>query len=323
MRALRVDGEPSLVDVPRPEPGPGEALVRVVVAGVCNTDLEILKGYMGFRGVLGHEFVGIVEQSENEHFIGRRVVGEINCVCRSCHYCKLDMPHHCLNRSVLGIQNRDGAFAEYLTLPESNLHLVPDGMPDDVAVFTEPTAAAFRITEQIEVSTNDRVIVLGAGKLGQLIAQVLWLRTKKLVCVGRSAWKLDLLNRLHIRTAHKDEPVEPGADIVVEATGSPEGLARAFELVRPEGTIVLKTTVAGNTGVAMSLPVINEVKIVGSRCGPFRPALEALALGNVEVKPMISEAYDVADGVKALQRASARDVMKVLLRMEPVPAVSG
>jgi threonine dehydrogenase-like Zn-dependent dehydrogenase len=323
MRALLVDGALSLVELPRPERGPREALVRVVVAGVCNTDLEILNGYMQFRGVPGHEFVGIVEQCENEHLLGRRVVGEINCVCRTCHYCKLDMPHHCLNRTVLGISNRNGAFAEYITLPEANLHLVPDGMPDDVAVFTEPTAAAFRITEQIEVAPNDRVIVLGAGKLGQLIAQVLWLRTKKLVCVGRSAWKLDLLNRLQIRTAHKDEPVEPGADIVVEATGSPEGLARAFELVRPEGTIVLKTTVAGETGFEMSVPVINEVKIVGSRCGPFRPALEALALGNVEVKPMISETYDVADGVEALRRASARDVMKVLLRMEPVPALSG
>ncbi len=323
MRALMVDGDAKLVDLPHPEPGPGEALVRVAVAGVCNTDIEILNGYMGFKGVLGHEFVGVVEQSENEHLVGRRVVGEINCVCRTCHYCKLDMPHHCLNRTVLGILNRNGAFAEYLTLPEMNLHLVPDGMANEVAVFTEPTAAAFRIMEQLEITPNDRVVVLGAGKLGQLIAQVLWLRTKKLVCVGRSAWKLDLLNRLHIRTAHKDEPVEPGADIVVEATGSPEGLARALELVRPEGTIVLKTTVAGDTCVDMSLPVINEVKIIGSRCGPFRPALEALALGNVEVRQMVSETYDLQDGVEALNRATARDVMKVLLRMEPVPAVSG
>lgn len=320
MRALFVDGDVTLMELPRPEPGPGEALVRVVVAGVCNTDLEILNGYMGFRGVPGHEFVGVVEKCRNEHLMRRRVVGEINCVCRSCHYCKLDMPHHCLNRSVLGIANRNGAFAEYLTLPEENLHLIPDGVADDVAVFTEPTAAAFRITEQLEISPNDRVIVLGAGKLGQLIAQVLWLRTKKLVCVGRSAWKLDLLNRLQIRTAHKDEPIESGADIVVEATGSPEGFARALELVRPEGTIVLKTTVAGDSNLDMSVPVINEVRIIGSRCGPFRPALEALALGNVEVKPMISETYDVADGVAALRRASARDVMKILLRMEPVPA---
>ncbi|MCL4218552.1 MAG: alcohol dehydrogenase catalytic domain-containing protein [Candidatus Hydrogenedentes bacterium] len=323
MRALVFDEEIAIADLPKPEPGPGEALVRVLVAGVCNTDLEILHGYMGFRGVPGHEFVGVVEACENEHLHGRRVVGEINCVCHACHYCKLDMPHHCLNRSVLGILNRNGAFAEYLTIPEENLYLVPEGMPDDVAVFTEPTAAAFRITEQIEISANDRVVVLGAGKLGQLVAQVLWLRTKKLVCIGRTAWKLDLLNRLHIRTAHKDEPVEPGADIVVEATGSPEGFARALELVRPEGTIVLKTTVAGTSSLDMSLPVINEVKVIGSRCGPFRPALEALALGNVEVKSMITETYDIGDGIDALNRASARDVMKVLLRMEPVPAVSG
>lgn len=315
MRALVFDGEARVVDRPMPVPAQGEALVRVLAAGICNTDLEIIKGYMGFQGVLGHEFVGIVEQAPNPQLVGKRVVGEINCVCHTCQYCQLEMPHHCLNRTVLGILGRDGAFAEYLVLPEENLHLVPSSIRDDVAVFTEPVAAACRILEQVAVREDDRVVVLGDGKLGQLIAQVLWLHAKNLVCVGRHGWKLELLARLGIRTAHADDPVERGADIVVEATGSYAGFSRALELVRPEGTVVLKTTVAHPTALDLSAPVINEVRVIGSRCGPFRPALEALSLGNVEVRPMISEAYQLADAGLALQRAAQPGIMKVLLHM--------
>ena len=186
---------------------------------------------------------------------------------------------------------------------------------DDVAVFTEPLAAAFRITEQILVEPDDRVIVLGDGKLGQLAAQVLHLATKNLVCAGRHAWKLELLSQLGIATALDEDPLEPGADIVVEATGRVEGLARALELVRPEGTVVLKSTAAGMTPLRFAAPVINEIRILGSRCGPFRPALEALALGTVEVRPMISESYELADGVQAMARAEDPGVMKVLLHM--------
>jgi threonine dehydrogenase-like Zn-dependent dehydrogenase len=184
-----------------------------------------------------------------------------------------------------------------------------------VAVFTEPCAAAFRILEQIEVADQDRIIVLGDGKLGQLVAQVLWLRSKHLVCVGRHRDKLKRLSELHIDTAHLDDPLDGGADLVVEASGAPEGLQRALELVRPEGTVVLKTTAADQTCLDMSLPVINEVRVVGSRCGPFRPALEALALGTVEVEPMVSEVYPLEDGVAAMARAMEPGVMKVLLRM--------
>jgi threonine dehydrogenase-like Zn-dependent dehydrogenase len=226
------------------------------------------------------------------------------------------MPHHCSNRSVLGLVNRNGAFAEYLTLPEENLHLVPNAIRDDVAVFTEPTAAAFRILEQVDLTEEDRVIVLGDGKLGQLVAQALRLRTKHLVCVGRHRWKLALLANLKIATAHVEEPVEPGADVVVEATGSEEGLHRAMELVRPEGTVVLKTTIASPSPFTLSMPVINEVHIVGSRCGPFRPALEALTLGTVEVRPMISEHYELQDGIQAMERAADPDVLKVLVHVE-------
>jgi threonine dehydrogenase-like Zn-dependent dehydrogenase len=315
MRALVFDGGLKVTQVPDPHPVEGEALVRVLAAGICNTDLEILKGYMGFKGILGHEFVGMVEHAQNAALVGKRVVGEINCICHTCQYCQLEMPHHCLNRTVLGIQGRNGAFAEYLTLPEENLHLAPNSVRDDVAVFTEPTAAAFRITEQVSIREDDRIIVLGDGKLGQLIAQVLWLSSKNLTCVGRHDWKLALLAKLGIRTVHFDDPIERGADIVVDATGSYEGFSRAMELVRPEGTIVLKTTVAHPTALDLSGPVINEIRVVGSRCGPFRPALEALSLGNVEVRPMISEAFDLRDAEAALRRAADRDVLKVLLHM--------
>ncbi|MBI4558304.1 MAG: alcohol dehydrogenase catalytic domain-containing protein [Candidatus Hydrogenedentes bacterium] len=317
MRALILDdqGRLRLDDAPVPKPEPGEALIRVFTAGICNTDLELVKGYMGFRGIPGHEFVGVVEQCGNEHLRGKRVVGEINCVCHQCHYCELEIPHHCTRRSVLGILKRNGAFAEYVTLPEENLHLVPNSMRDDVAVFTEPTAAAFRILEQVSVDQEDRVIVLGDGKLGQLIAQVLWLHTKRLVCIGRHRSKLALLEKLKIAAVLDTEPVEPGADLVVDATGSSHGLGRALELVRPEGTIVLKTTVAQGMTADMSLSVINEVHIVGSRCGPFRPALEALTLGNVEVRPMVSEHFKLEDGVEAFDRARDPEVLKVLIHV--------
>lgn len=313
MLAVMFDGEPRLADVPVPVPGPGEALVRTLMTGICNTDLEILKGYMGFRGVIGHEFVGIVEHSSNPHLLGKRVVGEINCVCRRCRYCQSELSHHCPNRTVLGIQNRNGTLAEYFVLPEENLFMVAEGMPDEIAVFTEPAAAAFRIDEQIDISQNDRVIVLGDGKLAQLIAQVVALRTKRLTCIGKHTWKLDMLRKLHIPVATATDPVEPGADIVVEATGSPQGLARAMDLVRPEGTIILKTTVAQASPINFSVPVINEINIVGSRCGPFRPALEALMLGTVEVRSLISERYPLAEALRALERAAAPGVMKVLV----------
>jgi len=315
MRAVVFDGEVKVTEIPMPRPADGEALLRVLTAGVCKTDLELTKGYMSFQGVPGHEFVGMVEQCSNPHLQGKRVVGEINCVCHRCRFCRLEMPHHCLNRTVLGVQNRQGAFAEFVTLPEENLHLVPNSIRDDVAVFTEPLAAAFRIPEQVTVNADDSVVVLGDGKLGQLCAQVLWLYSKRLVCVGKHPWKLDLLNNLHINTARRDDPIERGADIVVEATGSYEGLMRALELARPEGTIILKTTSAHPTALELSAPVINEIKIIGSRCGPFRPALEALAMGNVEVRPMISETYELRDATVALQRAASPEVMKVLLHI--------
>ena len=316
MKALVLDGEAQIQDVPIPERPEGESLIRVVTAGVCNTDLELLKGYMDFSGVLGHEFVGIVERSDTNSLIGKRVVGEINCVCRTCDFCQREMPNHCANRTVLGILNRHGAFAEYLTLPDENLHVVPDGVEDDIAVFTEPLAAAHRILEQVEIEQSDRVIILGAGKLGQLIAQVLNPMTKHLLVVGKNDWKLEILKDLKIATADVYEPLQRNhADFVIDATGSYEGFTRAIELVRPEGTIVLKTTITHPTALEMSVPVINEIRIIGSRCGPFRPALESLATNAVSVGPLVSETYELPEAVHALQRARAREVMKVLIQM--------
>lgn len=315
MKALVFDGSIRVAEVPVPRREPGEALIKVLSAGICKTDLEIVKGYMGYKGVLGHEFVGMVAESDNEHLLGKRVVGEINCVCHRCQYCQREMPNHCMNRTVLGILNRDGAFAEFVTLPEENLHIVPNSIRDDVAVFTEPTAAAYRIMEQVVITRDDSVAVLGDGRLGQLISQVLSLTTKNVTCVGKHRWKMDLLRQQHINVVHKDEPLERGFDIVVDATGSYDGFSRAMELVRPEGTVVLKTTATHPTAMELSLPVVNEVNIVGSRCGPFRPALESLALGNVEVRPLVSETFELNDAQQAMDRAFNGDVIKVILHM--------
>ncbi len=316
MKAIRFDGELSLADVPVPTPRSGEALIRVLMAGVCNTDIEITKGYMGFKGILGHEFVGVVESAPKPELIGKRVVGEINCVCGMCEYCAAGMSTHCPTRTVLGIEGRDGAFAEYVTLPVENLHVVPDSVRNEVAVFTEPTAAAFRVLEQIDLGEDERVIVMGDGKLGQLCAQVLWQRAHEVTCVVRHPEKLALLQRLNIHTILDGDPIEPGADVVVEATGSAGGFARAMELVRPMGAIVLKTTVAGSVSVPLALAVIHEIVVVGSRCGPFAPALEALTMGTVSVEPMISTVMPLSAGVEAIEAARDTGMLKVLICME-------
>jgi threonine dehydrogenase-like Zn-dependent dehydrogenase len=307
------NGDVRLTDVAKPERGPGEALIHVRLAGICNTDLELAKGYMGFSGILGHEFVGTVTDSNDLSLLGKRVVGEINCPCHRCRYCQLELPNHCLSRSVLGILNRNGAFAEYLTLPVENLHLVPDSIPDETAVFIEPIAAACRILEQVNVEPESKVIVLGDGKLAQLVAQVLRQRTPQVLAIGKYPWKLALMERFGVQTATVHDPVERGADIVVEATGSYEGFNRAIEVVRPEGTIVLKTTVAHPTAFDLSVPVIDELTIIGSRCGPFRMALEMLQDGKVDVGSLISQTYPLSDALNAFERAKANDVMKILI----------
>ena len=316
MRALIYDGQLKFVeDYPTPVPPPSEALVRVTLAGICNTDIEITKGYMGFTGVLGHEFVGVVEECADESMIGKRVVGEINCYCGECDYCRRGLVTHCPNRTTLGISGRDGAFADYLVLPRRNLHVVPDALSDEEAVFTEPLAAALEILEQVHVKPTDRTVVLGDGKLGLLVAQVLSLVGCDLVAVGKHPQKLAILQRRGIETRLVEEGIDLKADIVVDCTGNPSGFEMARELVRPRGTIVVKSTFHGASQIAFTPMVVNEVTIVGSRCGPFAAALRLLERGLIEVRPLISAVYPLDEGLAAFKRAKARGTLKVLLRM--------
>jgi threonine dehydrogenase-like Zn-dependent dehydrogenase len=266
---------------------------------------------MGFSGVLGHEFVGVAEDGP---YAGRRVVGEINCSCWLCPTCRAGRPTHCPNRTVIGILNHDGAFADFIAIPQRNLHLVPDPMATDVAVFTEPVAAAFQIPAQLSFDRADRIVILGDGRLGNLCAQVLARLSDRVLVVAKHAEKLAVLQSLGISTTLlPDTPLEPMADVVVDCTGSDTGLPTALALVRPRGTIVLKTTVAGAQTMAWAPIVIDEVSIVGSRCGPFERALSALSEGQVTVAPLISGRFDLSRGVDALDAATTGPVLKVLI----------
>jgi threonine dehydrogenase-like Zn-dependent dehydrogenase len=314
MKALRFEkGELRLVsdlDVPH---RPGEALVRVTLAGICNTDLEIVGGYADFCGTPGHEFVGVVEGSPHRSQIGARVVGEINAGCGDCSLCRSGDPRHCPQRTVLGIANRDGAFAEYLSLPPLNLLVVPDRIPDRAAVFVEPLAAACEILEQVEVTPSHRVIVLGDGKLGQLIARVLATTGCRLTLVGKHPDKLKLATSAGIETALVRTGDNDRADVVVEASGSPAGIRQALEMVRPRGTIVVKSTFRETAEIDISRVVVNEISLVGSRCGRFTKALELLSRGVGDLEPMITEEFPLAMGIEAFRRASSPGAMKVLL----------
>jgi threonine dehydrogenase-like Zn-dependent dehydrogenase len=317
MRAIVLEGNRAFLstDRPMPTPAPGEAVVRVIRAGVCETDLQLVRGYMGFSGVLGHEFVGVAEEGP---YAGRRVVGEINCSCWTCETCLAGRPTHCPNRTVIGILNHDGAFADFIAVPQRNLHLVPDAMPTDVAVFTEPVAAAFEIPAQMTIRRTDRIVILGDGRLGNLCAQVLSDLSDRVLVIGKHPEKLGVVRALGIATALvADAPRERLADIVVDCTGSDTGLPAALALVRPRGTIVLKTTVAGAQTLAWAPIVIDEISIVGSRCGPFDRALAALSSGQVAVDSMISERFDLSGGIDAIDAARTRPVLKVLLDVAP------
>jgi threonine dehydrogenase-like Zn-dependent dehydrogenase len=301
-------------DVPVPQPPPGEALIRVRVAGICNTDLERVRGYYPFSGVPGHEFVGEVASCPDApEWKGRRVVGEINAVCGSCATCRAGRRSHCERREVLGILGRNGSFAEYLTLPVGNLLAVPPSVPDEVAVFTEPTAAALQIQHQIRVGAGDRVVVLGAGKLGSLVAQTLELSGCELTVATRDGRAPEVLRGGEMRVV-STAALEPGrADVVVECTGDPTGFALARAAVRPRGTLVLKSTHSGDTPVSLSSLVVDELTLVGSRCGPFAPALELLASGRVEVSGLIAGRFPLEQGLAGYERAARPGTLKVLL----------
>jgi threonine dehydrogenase-like Zn-dependent dehydrogenase len=316
MRAIVLETDDVQLDMVRSAPAPAaeEVLVRVTRAGVCETDLQLIKGYMGFRGVLGHEFVGVAESGP---LAGQRVVGEINCACWQCDTCRSGFPTHCPNRTVLGILNHDGAFADLIAVPQRNLHRVPDAIPDDIAVFTEPVAAAFQIPAQIEIAGSERIVVLGDGRLGNLCAQVLASMADEVLVIGKHREKLALLDAMGLKTALlSDDLPQRSFDIVVDCTGSESGLPAALKLVRPRGTIVLKTTVAGTQTLAWAPFVIDEVTLVGSRCGPFDRALNALEHGLVDVEPLITDRFSLSDGLKALQKAQQKGVLKVLIEMD-------
>jgi threonine dehydrogenase-like Zn-dependent dehydrogenase len=358
VKALLFDGTLSYTgEMARPDPAPGEALVRVRMAGICETDIQITKGYRGFRGIPGHEFAGIVEavNSPDQCWVGKRVVGEINCGCGTCALCLKGLQKHCPGRTTLGIAGRNGAFAEYLTLPLMNLHEVPDSVSDEEAIFVEPLAAAFEIIEQVPVGPSDSVLVMGDGKLGILCALVLQLSHPDVTLLGKHSNKLQIAESLGLNVARiangigemgrqfgvrssefgkagemeyaRSPQSTPGPstlvtrhsalttafDVVVDATGSAEGLEMALQFVRPLGTIVLKTTVAQAAPVNLAPVVINEITVVGSRCGPFPPALEALASGTIRVGPLLSGVFPLSRGVDAMVAAEEPPNLKIAL----------
>jgi threonine dehydrogenase-like Zn-dependent dehydrogenase len=302
-------------DLPVPDPPPGEARVRVRLAGICATDLELVRGYYPYTGVLGHEFVGVVvESSDDPAWVGQRVVGEINVACGKCETCRAGRHTHCEKRSVLGIKDRHGALAEYLTLPLGNLHRVPPSIQDEAAVLTEPLAAALEILQQVPIHPTDRVLVIGAGRLGQLIARTLVLTGCDLQVMARHENQVTLLKPQHIAVVPEGAVPSRCMDVVIEATGSPAGFVLARQAVRPRGTLVLKSTYKGDTRLDLSGMVVDEITLTGSRCGPFAPALRLLEREQVDPTPLIQERYALADGLAAFERAAQPGALKVLLQ---------
>jgi threonine dehydrogenase-like Zn-dependent dehydrogenase len=316
MLALRVKkNRLSVRDVEKPKPD-NEAIVRVVLSGICNTDIEIARGYAGFNGTIGHEFVGVVEESPDNQLLGKRVVGEINAGCGKCELCRAGDSRHCASRTVLGIVGRDGTHAEYLRLPLSNLIPLPEKIPDEHAVFTEPLAAACGVLERVSIAESDHIAVIGDGKLGLLCAQVAALTGASVMLVGKHSGKLRIAERRGIETATAKQAAKKNRafDVVIEASGSPSGFALALELLKAQGRLVLKSTFHGATEFETSRVVVDEISIVGSRCGRFTPAIDLLKKGAVDVDSLISEEYPLAEGVHAMSRAGAKGVLKVLLR---------
>jgi threonine dehydrogenase-like Zn-dependent dehydrogenase len=316
------------IQKPLPRLRPGWALVRVRLAGICNTDIEILRGYHNFHGTLGHEFVGDVvgvASAKDRGWVGRRIVGEINLACaglgfrKQCSYCRRSIPTHCARRRVLGIIGQDGAFAEYLTLPIVNLHRVPAGIPDEAAVFTEPLAAACEILEQVNIRTHRDAAVIGDGKLAQLIARVLRAAGLRVVMIGKHDGKLRLARLADIATVKVTSPSARRADaftLTVEATGSPSGLALAQQITAPRGTLILKSTFHGAADVETWPIVVKELTVIRSRCGPFPRAFALLRSGRVDPRPLTSRIFPLKDATKAIRYAQQPGVMKVLLRPE-------
>ena len=300
-----------------PSPLENESLVEVIQAGICETDLQLTRGYMNFAGILGHEFVGVARSGPFEN---KRVVGEINCNCQSCPRCNVGMGNHCANRTVLGIYQHDGAFADFVAVPHHNLHVLPDTVSDDEAVFVEPLAAAFQILQQISVSANDSVLICGDGRLSLMCASVLKLTGASITVIGKHPAKLDRFELLNVQTqllSQQDDEYKL-FDVVVDCTGSSSGLELALNRVRPCGTVVLKTTVAADHQLSLAKIVIDEINVVGSRCGPFDKAIDALEDKRVDVDRWITDRFPIESGVQAFEQATAPESLKVVLDINKV-----
>lgn len=319
MKALRVENKNlRLSEVPVPE-AEGEALIRVLRSGICNTDIEIVKGYAGFEGTIGHEFVGVVEESKDApELAGKRVVGEINVGCGICDLCKQYDSRHCEKRTVLGILGRDGCHADLLTLPARNLLEVPDEISNEEAIFAEPLAAAFGITEQLEIKPETKIAVVGDGKLGILCAWSLATKSKKLFLIGKHQSKLKIAEKGNVEgiLLEAASKLKRNFDVVVEASGSESGFETALNLLKPRGKLVLKSTFHGKPTWEASRVVVDEITIIGSRCGIFSPALDLLRQKRFDVKDLISDEFPLSEGVRAFDEASKRDTLKVMISME-------
>jgi len=315
MKATFFDGKQMIFDNNYPDPKFNETLVQVNLAGICGTDLEILNGYMKYSGILGHEFVGTVVKSNNPNLIGKRVVGEINAGCTKCDFCIRGMERHCPSRTVLGILKRDGAFAEFLSLPEKNLHVIPDSISDEQAVFVEPLAAAFEINEQISLKPEWNVAVVGDGRLAQLIIQVIKLTCSNITCFGKHQNKLEGLIQSGIKIKIGIESTDEQLfDLVVEATGSNSGFTDTMKLVKPRGAVVLKSTIASRENLDLTSTIINEITLIGSRCGLFKPAIDALATGVISVDSMVDCTFPLDKFEDAIVHAKKPDTLKVFLK---------
>ena len=315
MKATYFDGQKIILENSFPTPNSDEVLIRVNLAGICGTDLEILDGYMKYCGILGHEFVGTVEKSNNSALVGKRVVGEINAGCENCSSCKRGLQRHCPKRTVLGILNRNGAFAEFLLLPEKNLHIIPDAITDKQAIFVEPLAAAFEIKEQVKLDPTWSVAVVGDGRLAQLILQVLKISCSNVTCFGKHESKLESISKLGIKNKVGIEiKDEFQYDLVVEATGSNSGFTDTMKLVKPRGIVILKSTIASRENLDLTPAVVNEVTLIGSRCGLFKPAIEALATKKISVDHMIDSIFPLENFSEAIQHAKKPDTLKVYLK---------
>lgn len=319
MKAVVFNRKLEVVEAPKPVSTGDESVVRLIQAGICNTDLEITRGYFGFKGVPGHEFVGRVESSRTPSLVGARVVGEINAACRRCEVCRSGWGRHCPRRSVLGILNRDGAFREYFTLPEQNLHAVPDSISDDDAVFVEPVAAACEILDQVDIRRVEKIAVLGDGKLGLLIAMVLAQARPAahppVALIGKHPENMRLVEDLGVSTLHlrSAQTVHRSLELVVEATGSPSGLDLALRLLKPRGTVVLKSTFHGQQSFDPASLVVDELTLLGSRCGRFEPALDLLAGKRIRPSRLIRDSLPLTRAVEAFRLAQSPGALKVLL----------